>query len=276
LGNSVLSILNQPILPKIKIHYLFLLCAFQVAFATCAYAHGGIEVTGPDSVIEVQNSVDLDPQPGKIFVVSFKLYLQRLPKIGVRQNIFSKYSAKVLPYEGWAIALQRYSTSVRPEVYLRDQDGRGGWHTFDTIELKSQTWYSMTMVVKAGDFVRLYFGAPDNVPSDSLTVPQSFVGGASLKGFNLEASKSNLFIGATNAGRKGFRGRISSVLVATLPEKTIFDKKLENLFATSSANIVAALAQEDIKLWIDKASKDESRFSRPLEQIGKVSWWSAD
>lgn len=147
----------------------------------------------PASFKEVNDAREIDPGDKYAFVVSAKVRFSQLPEVGKRERLFFKYAVNQKPYSGWALALRRWPGSVRPEVYWRDSQGKGGWYTFGDVNLNEGQWYSFTFVVEEGVALSMYI-SPYSEQQPHLPLSKAFVGGVSIAEVSQPKSLDSLFI----------------------------------------------------------------------------------
>lgn len=212
----------------------------------------------------------LDPEEGKYFVVSTVVRFDELPEVGKRENLIAKYESKSSPYYGWALGIHRFRTSTRPAVYWKDRQGKGGWFTFNSINLAKRKYYAITVVVKDREFIQLYaeelnvlqdkevFTAKN--PDLEKTAARSlFKGAYSLAEVGTPSSDQSLLFGTY---KKGFSAFVSNLLIAEPNNLQL--AKIEEFIKGGAEKLVSSLDEKEILLWI-KDGEDLSSFKRTLE-----------
>ena len=247
------------------------------------------ETASDAKLFSIESTPLLDPSRGQVFVVSLELTFERIPSSDFRQNIAAKYQATSSPYAGWAIAVHKFRTALRPEIYWKDSDGLGGWLSFNDYNFVPGTTYAITLLAKAGEFLNLYVEelsgpehALDEASGDNIepkgegsSLGVQFLGGHDASKVAIPNSSAALLVGSMNYGEKAYRGDVSAVLVGTVaefPGKYAADAK--KLLAGGPVQLINRLKQEQVELFISASGVDESRFHRQSKLTGKTSWYS--
>lgn len=211
----------------------------------------------------------LDPQDGQYFLVSTVVRFDELPEVGQRENLIAKYESKNFPYYGWALGIHRFETSIRPAVYWKDSQGKGGWFTFNSINLSKRKYYAITLVAKDGEFIQLYaeelnvlqdkevFNAKEFAVKNPAR--SSFKGAYSLAKIAAPKSEQNLLFGTY---KKRFSAFVSNLLIATPSSLEL--STIERQIKGGAETLVGSLKANEIQLWI-KDGADHSSFKRALE-----------
>lgn len=233
----------------------------------------------------------LDPVPGRSFLVSVGFRMARELDEGDRQIILSKYDGKQSPFPGWAIAVRRYSTSVRPEVYWRDKRGNGGWFTFDRLSFPPQVsslesaWCSVLLVWKPSGELFLYFSqvSVDDVvgaigdSTDSLVRPVDYRGGYYVPTIELPNTSAEVQVGAPRGlRRRALLGDVAWLSIADgagdlkLGLATGLPSASGEPEADKSAQVV--IPDLGIRLFLGGAPADRGTLGVPVELRGKAQW----
>ena len=162
-------------------------------------------VSGPQSYLNVNAGELLDPPSDKDFLVGGWFKLRTAPRPGERMVFFSKIDEQTR--SGYAVGLARDNDSMRPIVYWRDTQGRGGWRNFPEYAVPARTWFLLGLSFYGGRYLGLHMVtlAEDAKPQVKLIGGYDLGEGAYLK------STAPLLIGAS--GNSAFRGKIGPVAV---------------------------------------------------------------
>lgn len=243
-----------------------------------------IQIGTGASYASIASDESLNPEAGKYFLVAFLVKFDALPSPNSRHNVIAKYSADERPYPGWAFSINRFETSVRPEVYMKSKFGKGGWYTFEDFEVELGRWYAFTLITKPGDFMNLFLQdlsggvqateeGEQPVQRELTTVsPVKFAGGYELSGMRAPATEAPLVIGASRKGANTFRGELGLILVA---KPRMIDTSIASLtkqFDGGPSYIVKRLDPEAVSLWVSRRGIDESSFAREIELSGSAGW----
>ena len=227
---------------------------------------------------EVVSNRALDPRSDQTFLLSFWVRFERDPEVGQRQNIIAKYHSEKYPYAGWAFAVNRLSTSLRPQVYWKGRDGSGGWFTFGEAEMRSGSWYAFYLLAKPGEFISLFLkplgqniSGEQGVDLDLKEV--EFLGGHELKVDAVPLTDSSLILGTKRKGGNSFSGRIANILLANTSDQLPKDvADLKAVLAQSVTTLARRFGDQQIALWIAGEGKDRSRFGHAVRLQNGAKW----
>lgn len=198
----------------------------------------------------IENSNLLDPSDDRFFILSLKIIFKELPPIGSRQKIVSKYETLKRPYAGWALALNRQSTSTRPSFYFKDSKGKGGWFAFEAQDFEVGKPYRISVFAKPGEFIEMYLSETDEV-ENSLKL-----GAFSLSEISSPKTSSNLIFGGTTSREDTFNGDVLDLILAKTESEESFSS-----FKTLSVehqSVSSEIESENIKLFLSSEKKDLS------------------
>lgn len=220
----------------------------------------------------------LDPAEKTAFLLSFFVKFERLPREGMRHSIVSKFDGRNKPFPGWSIALKRRKTSLRPEVYLRSSEGKGGWFVFDSYPFETEHWYILSVVIVPEGYISFYVqhvGSQAQIATQKDQQMQQvvFAGGYPTEELKAPFTVAPLVLGARRRAEKAFLGEVAQVLVAgpkDLPRNINETKELLN---GGGPYIVSRLENDEVFLWIGEQGKDQSQFGRTIRFSGKASWY---
>ncbi|MBP9838841.1 MAG: hypothetical protein KBC84_09015 [Proteobacteria bacterium] len=222
------------------------------------------------NLLNVKSDQTLDPSTDSYFLASAYFSMSTPPRVGKRQKLISKYQDDATA-KGWAIALKRNSTSIRPEVYWKGEDAKsGGWYTFDNFNIKRNRWYSLTLVAKSKDLIALYVEEmPNALPSedeeqvrDLVSQGPVFLGGFSVSDVDFENTASPLEFPTTSIESSEFKGELRNVIIANTDSELNSQKKVINLIAGGADNLVQALDTKQVALRVGEDGKDKSQYKR--------------
>lgn len=199
---------------------------------------------------QIPESSSINPELNQNFYLLMWFNPKELPREGMRLPILSKINSDRRALPGFAIALKRNSDEIRPEVYWRNDEGRGRWFTFAPFPVSPQRWHMLLLSFRENRFLGLHSvtTSPDGNGTMQL-----------LGGYNFEppeliaASSAPIRVGSFSSD--GFIGEIGPIgiiaggssrldLLDIVEEASLYPSKPPALFKTSA-----------IKLWIgDKIS----------------------
>lgn len=228
-------------------------------------------------LLKVASDQALDPVAGGNFLVSFYVRFDSFPRSGKRQKIVAKYNLKDAGSPGWAIAIKKLSTSIRPELYLRPTiapsaevktQSNEGWFTFDRVNFDTDKWYAMTAIMREREFVALYLEEFPNliqpVDAEALVNQGSlrFIGGYSAADFSLPQTAADLELAARNSDW----GELRSFMLASVEKIPSNQARLMELIKGGPLALASKLKAGEIKLWLKDGKKDYSPYARLLTE----------
>ncbi len=240
------------------------------------------DIDGSAEYLSFVSDETLDPDDKELFVVSFSIKLSQIPRLGSRQKLIYKYAANSPPYAGWALALHRTKTSLRPEVYWQGAAGKGGWYTFDEVALDTNAWFTLTLLGKSGKFISLYLedgslrnGARSSQPglserelSEAAHLAKHdvshvrFLGGFDVDDVMTPESDGKLFVRSLGSNSGNFRAQIRDVLLGHTPSNFASVSSVEGVLRNGSVGLAEMLGSAGTSLWLDETGADRSRFAR--------------
>lgn len=239
---------------------------------------------GSSAYLTVASHELLDPADGKIFIISARFTLESLPKVGKRSRIAMKYDNRVKPYPGWALAIRRFDTSIRPEMYWESGDGKGGWLTFDHVSLKRGTEYNLTLLARGRDLMSIYLeelsappagAAPagdddeDDSPAGVRGSGVVFAGGYPLNDMNTPRTGAPLYFAPQSSRGGEFRGSLHELLVAQVDEFPLKRERLSEELHGGTKALIKLIEPGSRSLWVTEQAgaatpKDSSAHQFPI------------
>lgn len=214
---------------------------------------------------------DIDPLPDKVFVVSFRFSVAVWPprQPDRRVRLVSKFGSRSNPpFPGWVIAIRPGKTSVRPEVFWQTPAGHGGWFSFDRIEVKRDTQYDATLIVRAEQQMSFFLkevpqeaadGGSGSPSADSSNAPvlstdaaadvpanyaaDGFLGGYALQGTGFPRSEEDLFFASSPAS-----ATVSRLVIAQVENLRLSRRILSALVRRGPDGVLESLKPAEITL----------------------------
>jgi hypothetical protein len=112
--------------------------------------------------LQIGHSPALNPSADGAFLLTTWLNLRRLPAVGERLILLSKYEGSPRTNNGYAIALHRDEHSIRPLVFWGDPSTTGRWYDFPEISLESRQWLLLGLSFSEQKYLGLYYGTIDS------------------------------------------------------------------------------------------------------------------
>lgn len=218
-------------------------------------------VSQPNSFLKINASRSLLPQEGKDFIFLLWVRPKKLPAPGERVVIMSKVDNESASRSGYALALQRETTGVKPFFYWRDRKGDGTWLSFSEIELVPRAWLMLALSFREAR----YLGMHGAVVVEQLKPELKLLGGYELEKRIFPSSESNLLVGSHGNGI--FRGEIGPIGIFSADS---FTDRLESLFNSALVKpeeVPADLSSEEVMLWTIDGKNDSSNIGNTVEFI---------
>lgn len=119
---------------------------------------------------QVPDSNQLNPELNQNFYLLFWFNPKELPKEGTRLPLLSKINSDRRAQPGFAIALKRNSDEIRPEIYWRNDEGRGRWFTFSPFSISPHRWHLLLLSFRENRYLGLHgvAASPDGTGSMQL------------------------------------------------------------------------------------------------------------
>lgn len=217
------------------------------------------------SFYSVKSNSDLFPSANQPLVISFYMRFLRLPPIGKRQKLIANYDTVNKPLAGWSLALTRFRTGTRFEMYLMDVNGKGGWHTLSPLtvidEIDPETWYAVTFIVDPEKFVSSIYSRldsnfnPINSASPSMT-------GVSTNELSDISADSTFQITSGASKKTSFRTELKEISIfklkgipndgELLKAAELGPRSLKNIFHDSCVLAIDGEGEEFCKLYAKK------------------------
>ncbi len=209
----------------------------------------------------------LDPSDDRVFIANAVVRFDRLPAVGQRKRVFYKYAVANQPYSGWAFAVRRLPSSLRPEVYWQDETGRGGWFTFAEIPVREGEWNSFSFIVQNGDFLSLYWERLEEAAltkgSANMSVSNvKFSGGFEIPEVDSPRSDDPLFVAPGYSSHETTTVTVRQMLVAETEVAPFTMKSAIKLVVGGASAIASRLKDEQVRLWLTDDGRDRSQIAK--------------
>lgn len=219
-----------------------------------------IAIQHQGTFLKVSHSSHLNPTQGEDFLLSAWFKLSRPLQDGERMVLVSKYDMETPTRAGYSLGLSRIGEDIRPIVYWRDAEGRGGWYTFAEMKLTQRNWFMLALSFRKNSLLGVH-GAPAGEPLQLL-------GGYDMGEPTVPDSNSDLVLGAMNYSKfKGQLGPISIVSRANLSKG--LEESLQSLLDSPQA-IPEQLRPDGLKFWSLDGRNDAGPYSHTIELVQKA------
>lgn len=223
-------------------------------------------VRGPGSFLQVPHAPILNPAEDDLLLLSW-VRPRALPPEGERQIFLLKYDGDKRSRTGYGLALSRRGEEVRPEVYWRDGEGKGGWYQYTPISVHAEEWVLLALSFRKGKLLGLHgavleesIGNPDQV------VEVRLLGGYDVGEIGVPAPVADLFIGAP--AESTFRGRVGMVGLFRGKELTENLKRLlDEVVRTPGTIDLSHFPKMETALSISDGKRDQSPHGHTVNLI---------
>lgn len=225
----------------------------------------------------------IDPNPSTGFTVFVVFRFLEIPPYRSRQNLLAKFSDSRSQNlgTGWAISVERYDTGMRPRVYFVDNNGSGGWYTFDRFEFIPRRWYSIMFTYTPRKDILLFveeLPILDDLRSSKKTVNSGnllygklrFAGGYNLAKILVPKTDANLFIGTKSFNWKN--AFVGEILAAIISQRYVFEDPEKWRQQIDNARVLPKLFGNDSKLWNVLASWSPAEVKKNISMRGDARW----
>ncbi len=137
---------SVPIYFGIKLTYLLPASSSSSAELVDSLFPGSAVIPGFAKSFKIKDSAALQPETGKDFLLLLWLKLHKLPKIGSRMILISKYDAVSKERNGYALGLMRAEEGFRPIVYWTSAKDGARWYTFSEVPIEIDTWFMLSVI----------------------------------------------------------------------------------------------------------------------------------
>lgn len=205
--------------------------------------------------LRIGDSEFLKPLSGEDFLVSIWFNFRRIPAASETMMLYSKTDEARLP-SGYSLSLERVGSAIRPVVFWKDQEGKGGTYRFEDMRLPLRVWINFVLTYSEDNKLGLnaIFVRPGEKPIRLL------LGGYKLSVPVYPVNRSDLIVGSLNRGT--FRGAIGPMLIARGRSDSVgLGRNLRTILKSLGKNTSAvppSLGKDSIMFWSPDGKADKS------------------
>lgn len=200
--------------------------------------------------LSIPNHFSLEPQLDKDFFLVTWMKLRSIPDSKDRSIFLLKYDGEAKARPGYGLALSGDGQTVHPEVYWRDEQGRGGWLTFPDIPVISDVWCMLALSFREGRYLGLHSALGIGEKPEV-----KLLGGYDLQGMSLPKSSNEMLIGAPQ--HSSFSGELGPVGIFSKPRLSASLIDLVKAFSRSPGELPTYIDKEDVGIWMGSGQIDE-------------------
>lgn len=158
ISDSAFTTFRSYFIPSLLLIFFLVSCAEKKENIELAdsFFNSSISINKAGRFIEVPHSADYLPNTENNFLFFSWINLKTLPSDKERLVLFSKYSGRPPNISGYALALRRDGSIVRPVVYWGDGTKSGRWLDFPEIQISAGEWHFFALHVHKGNFIGLF------------------------------------------------------------------------------------------------------------------------
>jgi hypothetical protein len=187
----------------------------------------------------------LDPNPLADFILSVRFRATAPAKLSKRQLFARKYNQSEGRPIGWALALKRFDTSIRPELFINDKSGKGEWYTFDTVAVEPGRWLQLFLVRRKDGATGLMIKSEGDSQLRSL-------GGYDTSHIDLSDNPAELLLAPQLLDSPYFKGEIAEIALIRPLELPKSDSKVAKLLLEYSTAPDETFTGAEIKVLMRK------------------------
>jgi hypothetical protein len=217
-----------------------------------------VEFRGRPAFVRVVAAEDLNPLPGKDFLIGLWIKPHSLPASPQTVPVLSRYSPEVLSKPGYSLSLSRDGDSMRVTVYWRASSGRGQVFVFSDIPLVPHAWTLLALSFHDQRYLGLH--TVSKLPDGTSIV--RLAGGYRVGERVSPDSSADLLAGSY----RGYQGAIGGLFVIQSKDLTQhLNRTLKNI-GRSPRVFPENLSDNTIRFWSDDFVKDRSKYEHRLSR----------
>jgi len=245
--------------PPLK-KYFFEDTLSEAQVAESAFA-SPIKINARGAFLKVQNAQNLSPSKEKDFLAIAWFNVQDLPTPGQRMFLLSRYDAEAGNKSGYAVALARTADSLRPEVYWRDEKGKGGWYVFSDVKILPGFWFMLGLTYYQDRYLGTYLG---NYQENG-KIKLETAGGYDLGRSILPKGDFSLKVGSVKTGL--FTGNLGPVGIFSKANMSLEIRDILKNFLKDPVAVPDFFNDEDILFWSPDAKTDLSPNNHDIKFV---------
>lgn len=218
-----------------------------------------VNVNGGNIYTSVQDSVGLSPTNDKDFLIVIWFKPKKSMQNGDRMVLFSKFDANLRSQRGYALALSKEDDVILPEIYWRDEDGKGTWLRFSDLTLIPQEWTMLAISYREQKFLGLHSATI----VENLKPEIKLLGGYEFEKPIQPKSTSPLVIGTISNGK--FRGHIGALGVFAKADLSSYLNDILESAIQDPSGLPRQFSSDEVKLWTTDGKTDQSDQKNTLE-----------
>ncbi len=217
-----------------------------------------INLQGRKGWVRISGADDLNPLPGKDFLIGVWLRPRGVPQAPQSGTVLSRVSMDSATKEGYSLGLSREGDTLRVSVYWKASSGRGRTWLFPGVPLQPQAWTFLALSFHDGRYLGVH--TVSRLPGQKALV--RLIGGYDIEESIVPDSKADLLVGTHRAG--GYRGWLGGVVL--LQSKDLTKDLLRTLKNIGRApwDFPGNIKQGAVRLWSDDLLTDRGSPAHTL------------
>lgn len=217
-----------------------------------------ITVQSQGAFLRISESPVLSPQPDKDYILAAWFNLKRVPQAGEDMSLISKVDHSHPFKPGFSLALSRHGSLVRPVIYWKDSQGKGGWYNFSEVRIVPRTWFSFVISVYGADRIGLHMVTIE----EGQKPKRDLLGGFQLSVPVYPVTKEPLYVGSLQSG--SFRGKIGPISVFSGKNLHKDFKDILKEISRDPLSIPSDIKPTEVMLWCPDGRNDRSSYNHPI------------
>jgi hypothetical protein len=220
-----------------------------------------VSLRGSGSYIRIKHREDLLPVAERDLLILGWFKLPDPPSIGDRNILLLKYDSGSKTRSGYGLALSRVGESVRPEVYWRGPEGKGGWYAFPDMPFIPSTWFALILSFREGKYLGLH---TTNLLGDE-NPEIRLLGGYDVTDVGIPANQDDLIFGAPE--HSSYRGQLGPLGLFSLSNLSPKFKEILKDAVRRPLDVPGGISPEHILLWMPQPFIDLSSRSHEITPV---------
>ncbi|NMC61810.1 MAG: hypothetical protein GYA55_01440 [SAR324 cluster bacterium] len=217
-----------------------------------SFASYGINKNGAH--IRIAHDSNLNPIVGEDFILMSWFKFFRLPKEKETFLLLSKVDSQLRSQRGYRLGITREHGRLRPFIYWRNSESQGGAYKFSDLNLTPRVWVMFGISFSN----QRYLGLHAVIKAAGKKPEVMKLGGYELSVPVFPDSSADVFVGSF--GGTPYRGLLGPLSIVSFKERKESLYRIFKTAAQEGESIKSIFGDEQIKLLIEDARSDSSKF----------------
>lgn len=223
-----------------------------------------LQLHGQSAFISVASDSILNPQPDSEYLISTWFKLGQLPSDEEEVTLFSKIDQSNRLKPGYMLSLVKRGGSIRPVLYWKNEEGKGGTYEFSTFRLLPRVWNSFVLTFKEGSLLGLH-----RIEQEEGKKPvRELLGGFRLTTSVIPTTTAPLIIGS-EAGKQ-FKGSVGPLAIVSGPHVLNDFNDTLKAMSRDPQRISDLFNSKDVVFFTTDGTTDISEYHRTITKSAMV------